>query len=42
MRDTIAELLGKKGDSTADGLEFEYVQVKSKVRKMVVKIRRIE
>lgn len=42
LRDTIAELLGKEGDSTADGLEFDYVQVKSKVRKMVVKIRRIE
>lgn len=39
LRDVIAELLGKKGDSTSDGLEFEYLQVKSKVKKTVVKIR---
>ena len=39
LRDAIAELLGKNGDSTRDGLEFEYLQVKSKVKKTVVKIR---
>lgn len=39
LRDAIAELLGKKGDSTSDGLEFEYLQVRSKVKKTVVKIR---
>ena len=38
LRDAIAELLCKKGDSTSDGLEFEYLQVKSKVKKTVVKI----
>lgn len=38
FRDAIAELLCKKGDSTSDGLEFEYLQVKSKVKKTVVKI----
>lgn len=42
MRDAIAELLGKSGDSEADGLEFQYVQFKSKVRKTVVKIQQIQ
>jgi hypothetical protein len=38
LRDTIAELLGKTGDSEADGLTFEYKQVKSKLKKTVIKI----
>ena len=41
LRDAVAELLGKRGDSDADGLEFRYVQVKSKVKKTVVKIQQI-
>lgn len=41
LRDTIAELLGKTGDSEADGLTFEYLQVKSKLKKTVIKIREI-
>ena len=42
MRDAIAELLGKPGDSEADGLVFRYVQVKSKIKKTVVKIQQIK
>ena len=42
MRDAIAELLGKRGDSEADGLEFRYVQIKSPVKKTVVKIQQIK
>lgn len=42
LRDAVAELLGKSGDSETDGLEFRYVQVKSKVRKTVVKIQQIK
>ena len=41
MRDALAELLGKRGDSEADGLEFRYIQVRSKVKKTVVKIQQI-
>ena len=41
LRDAIAELLGKKGDSEADGLDFRYVQVKSTVKKTVLKIQQI-
>jgi len=41
LRDAIAELLGKKGDSEADGLEFRYVQIHSKIRKTVLKIQQI-
>ena len=42
MRDAVAELLGKPGDSEADGLIFRYVQIKSKVKKTVIKIMKIE
>lgn len=42
LRDTIAELLGKSGDSEADGLTFEYKQNKSKIKKTVIKIRELE
>ena len=37
LRDAIAEVLGRKGDSEADGLKFEYLQVKSKIKKTVIK-----
>lgn len=42
LRDAIAELLGKKGDSATDGLEFQYVQVKSSIKKTVVRIQQIK
>ena len=38
LRDAIAEVLGRKGDSEADGLKFEYLQVRSKIKKTVIKI----
>lgn len=37
MRDAIADLLGRKGDSEQDGLIFEYIQIKSKIKKTVIK-----
>lgn len=41
LRDAVAELLCKKGDSISDGLEFHYVQVHSKIKKTVLKIQQI-
>lgn len=38
LRDAIAEVLGRKGDSEADGLKFEYLQVKGTIKKTVIKI----
>ncbi len=42
MRDAIAELLGKKGDSLEDGVEFCYRQVKSKMKKTVIRVQQIK
>lgn len=42
LRDAIAELLGKKGDSLEDGVEFCYRQVKSKMKKTVIRVQQIK
>lgn len=42
LRDAIAELLGKRGDGKSDGLEFHYLQVKSRFKKMVIKIKAVD
>ena len=42
LRDVIAELLEKKGDSVTDGVEFRYIQVKSAIKKTVIKIQQIK
>jgi hypothetical protein len=41
LRDAIAHLLDRKGDSEQDGLTFEYIQVKSKAKKTVIKFYKI-
>lgn len=42
LRDAIAELLGRKGDAEEDGLEFRYIQKRSKRKKTVIRIEKME
>lgn len=42
MRDAIADALGLRGDSEADGIVFRYEQVSSKEKRTVIRIKAIE
>lgn len=40
LRDSIAEILGRKGDSESDGLTFKYSQKKNMCQKMIISVYR--